>query len=968
MIEINGKQFRNIQEQVEKNKQDIQFILEEEGVLNEFGIKVVGQETSTDNLPTVAEYKEDNENWAYGDAYAIGTQAPYELYILTRANGTHPNDYWFNIGEFPAPGPQGIQGPQGEQGIQGETGATGATGAQGVQGNPGLGIYYADAELSTIVGNNTQISSSDVSTAGRTIQVGDFIIGNNNMFGKVASIASASTYVVTSLNSIQGEQGIQGETGYGIFFYANTGLSPIPATLNSNLIIADIVSEEGHIPQVNDLIIDANGVLAQIDEFVIDKGVTSATTFNAYTIILLTGDDGEPGAGITSITKTSTSGLVDTYTIVYGEDDDTATFTVTNGQDGVSPVVSAAATVNNNVGTPSVTVTKSGTDAAPLFTFAFQNLKGDKGDTGNSLINVQVVQQLPASGDANTLYFVPKQNGSGTDLYDEYIYNNNAWELLGSASIDLSNYIQKSNTSGLVKNDGTIDTSTYATTSQLPPTVTANPTLAGTESNLTGIEIGSTKYKIDSGITSNDIDNQTLVIDNNKLKTAVGGYKETFIGRYLTLPATSSDWDLVDSTLANALYNALEVDTQYTVSYLNFDGLSEQPAFSNIYIQSSSKTATKYGGSGTLHWTYNNSSKSCEFYVDISNNKIHIWNGTSGNGFPSPSQTTGITLIIDDIGTAVPESVRYVYHKIDSNYIEQFDISSVISSSNTQPIVLDNGKLKFNWNIEGTNNHVVKNICVDHGYGIDLNLGKGIGIKSADIYNHNGNGNEYTCIGVDGAGQHYKNVLTIGGENLKDLQTVVRNIKSNNTFIGINSNTANYKLIEAFFTHIDPDRGTIWAIYDRIANIRLGISSTGVSSGTVQTMYYNSGYKYFTASLDKSTYTATIDNISYSVIQRGPFAKVEDTTNNVVYYGYVVGNSYIPNDLTTITYIGWNAQLYMLFSDMTDAQQWDVYIPMEEKYLPQSVPTPTPPTTDGNYILKASVSSGVVTYTWVLES
>ncbi len=45
------------------------------------------------------------------------------------------------------------------------------------------------------------------------------------------------------------------------------------------------------------------------------------------------GVDGTNGRGITNIQKTSTSGLVDTYTISY-TDNTTSTFDVTNGQDG----------------------------------------------------------------------------------------------------------------------------------------------------------------------------------------------------------------------------------------------------------------------------------------------------------------------------------------------------------------------------------------------------------------------------------------------------------------------------------------------------------------------------------------------------------------------------------------------------------------------------------------------------------
>ncbi len=219
VITIDNIQYRNLEEQVKKNMDDIQYILEEEGVLNEFGIKIVGQITSSSELPDPDTYQGE-----YGDAYAVGTDAPYTIYIYTRANGTHPNDYWFNIGQFPQPstipGPTGPQGPKGDPGTRGSTWTNGTS-------NP--------TSTSGYIANDKYLNTSD----------GTVFNFNGTSWQEVGSIRGPQGIQGQQGNvGPQGPQGIQGPIGpqgpAGPAFViagtvANEGQLPAPSTLADNI-------------------------------------------------------------------------------------------------------------------------------------------------------------------------------------------------------------------------------------------------------------------------------------------------------------------------------------------------------------------------------------------------------------------------------------------------------------------------------------------------------------------------------------------------------------------------------------------------------------------------------------------------------------------------------------------------------------------------------------------------------------
>lgn len=191
------------------------------------------------------------------------------------------------------------------------------------------------------------------------------------------------------------------------------------------------------------------------------------------------GDEGDPGKGIKSMAINAQNHLIITY------DDDTtqdAGLVPSGGGDVQS--------VNGQSGI--VVLDAEDVGALPDDTTIpskVSDLTNDSGfitDTVNNLVNYYTKSQtytqaevdaliaaakngryiyvttLPTTDiDTKAIYLVPSSDPEAGNTKDEYINTDgtsSGWELIGSTALDLSGYVQKSQTAGLLKNDGTVNT------------------------------------------------------------------------------------------------------------------------------------------------------------------------------------------------------------------------------------------------------------------------------------------------------------------------------------------------------------------------------------------------------------------------------------------------------------------------------------------------------------------------------
>lgn len=113
-----------------------------------------------------------------------------------------------------------------------------------------------------------------------------------------------------------------------------------------------------------------------------------------------------------------------------------ATLTITqNGTTVATFSANAASNVSAAITVPTATSDltndsdyQTGTQVSSAIATAISGITG---------ISFEIVQTLPATGTAGTIYLV-SHGGSGTNIYDEYVYVNNSWEQIGTTAADFT--------------------------------------------------------------------------------------------------------------------------------------------------------------------------------------------------------------------------------------------------------------------------------------------------------------------------------------------------------------------------------------------------------------------------------------------------------------------------------------------------------------------------------------------------
>ena len=140
--------------------------------------------------------------------------------------------------------------------------------------------------------------------------------------------------------------------------------------------------------------------------------------------------------------------------------------------------------------------------------------------------DIKVVQTLPSSNISPTTVYLVPSNSESSDIYKEYIYVNNNWELIGIQKADLSNYYNKTEV------DNLLDTKVDKVTGK---GLSTEDYTSEEKTKLSGIEAQANKTVVvqTTGSSTTDVMSQNIVTTELNSKATTALYTGTL---------TSSGW------------------------------------------------------------------------------------------------------------------------------------------------------------------------------------------------------------------------------------------------------------------------------------------------------------------------------------------------------------------------------------------------------------------------------------------
>ena len=324
-------------------------------------------------------------------------------------------------------GDQGEQGPQGEQGVQGEKGEKGDKGDKGDTGEQGI-----------------QGEKGDKGDTGEA--------GPQGPKGETGATGPKGDKGDTGATGPAGQDGADGQDGYtpvkGVDYFTEEDIE----SLNIPTKTSDLTNDSGFITDYT----ETDPVFTSSAAH--DITSNDITNWNNKSDFSGNYNDLTNKPSIPSkisdlendsdfIEKSSTSGLVKND----GTIDTTSYSTFSGSYNDLSnkpTIPTKVSDLTNDEGFIDNTVNN-------LTNYYLKTETYTKAEVNNLIaqldeFKVEVVQTLPVSDiDAHTIYLEPK-TGTAPDVYDEYLYINNAWELIGNTAVDLSNYYTKSQTDTLL--------------------------------------------------------------------------------------------------------------------------------------------------------------------------------------------------------------------------------------------------------------------------------------------------------------------------------------------------------------------------------------------------------------------------------------------------------------------------------------------------------------------------------------